>query len=443
MSDLSRYKSSISPNKFAYPEPQYSTNLPTNESSIQKRKKLRNPQPPKTRPDNMPPNPPPKNPIKTRENYITLNKSLKKMTPPEITSQALCCTYHEDRRAAYFKLNSPKHKLCLDCSVRDSLLSFGETNEIIFSKEEAYRKHFSDIFLRRIEAMESNLDKLLDSIEKREIVSKQSYDGDQKLIDNFFQNFFSRINEIFQKFWNEKSAKIENFRAEIGDKKCGLLKYYEETKKYKVDVFENYEKIIKGMKLDSFSEIIEKYNSKLDIVQSNLENLSFKDSFIYEPLTIDPTRFEECNKILDSLLNHTSKIFEPTLNSNSSMSSLLASQLDSQGVKDEMKKINELFYSIAGNSNNSYKDNYSNSKFSNTVYEEISVKNFGKKGSESSFEGFTLSNSKKKDGFGDIEGVGGELTPSKVKIMETFDRGGSEGGDGVRVVKKEKDCESF
>jgi hypothetical protein len=32
-------------------------------------------------------------------------------------------------------------------------LSFGETNEIIFSKEEAYRKHFSDIFLRRIEAI--------------------------------------------------------------------------------------------------------------------------------------------------------------------------------------------------------------------------------------------------------------------------------------------------
>ena len=79
-----------------------------------------------------------------------------------------------------------------------------------------------------------------------------------------------------------------------------------------MDVINNYEKIIKGMKLGSFTEIMNKYYNNFEILIDLLDkNSSEESSSIYESLNIDIKRVEEVNGLLQTSFKHINK----TLNS--------------------------------------------------------------------------------------------------------------------------------
>lgn len=108
----------------------------------------------------------------------------------------------------------------------------------------------------------------------------------------------------------------------------------------------NFDNIVVCMEDLRFEQIIQKYSSCVDDIQRQFDDLKLAYYSAYEEIVEQPKKMERINKSLQECLNHIYRLFDNHTLPVSVNTSLYASHVDGNPLTaDEMKKINEIFYS--------------------------------------------------------------------------------------------------
>jgi len=113
------------------------------------------------------------------------------------------------------------------------------------------------------------------------------------------------------------------------------------------DIVTNFDNILICMDEDPFSRIMAKYGSSVDYIQKQYEENKVDTTLNYEEIIEHPRRVEAVNNAVQTCMTLIVALFDQTVGvvTNSLGSSLHTSQLDQPVLSEEMKKINECFYS--------------------------------------------------------------------------------------------------
>lgn len=141
---------------------------------------------------------------------------------------------------------------------------------------------------------------------------------------------------------------LEAVQEEIEAKRNALQRHSTEISGLKEDIINNFDNIVVCMEDARFEQIIQKYSSCVDDIQRQFDDLKLAYYSTYEEIVEQPKKMERINKALQDCLSHIYKLFDNRATPASVSTSLYSSHVDGNPLTaDEMKKINECFYSNA------------------------------------------------------------------------------------------------
>lgn len=222
----------------------------------------------------------------------------------------------------------------------------------LLNSEEKYKRITSEQFLMRIDLFSSCLTNNLGRNKRKTNENLQRYESDQFKIKTFHEHLMNILSELFDKYF-EVTCRISYDRAAkwkiIKDEqelKMGLLEQHiNDLQNLKEDITSNLDDIVVGIEQEPFHAIISRYNSNVDSIQKTSELQKLEHVPTYDDIIEHPRKIESFNMSLQSLISNISHIFDysmthPSLSLENSMA-----QHEQLVSREEIKKINECFYS--------------------------------------------------------------------------------------------------
>lgn len=125
-----------------------------------------------------------------------------------------------------------------------------------------------------------------------------------------------------------------------------MTKHVSELEVLRGDIAENFHSIVVSMEEEVFANILTSYGTNLDHIHRTYDEQKLEMFQAYEEIIEHPAKVDRINISIQACINSISSLYDNNSNVNSIRSSLRSSNLDgSPYLQDELKKINELFYS--------------------------------------------------------------------------------------------------
>ena len=119
-----------------------------------------------------------------------------------------------------------------------------------------------------------------------------------------------------------------------------------ELEQLRADIVENFNNIVITMNEEPFAQILTKYGSGIDYIQKMYDEQKLEYCASYEEIVEHPGKVEKINQAIQICLNNIATLYDGAATITSIRSSHRSSNMESSPIlQDELKKINELFYS--------------------------------------------------------------------------------------------------
>lgn len=288
--------------------------------------------------------------IKERvKKIISLNPNINSLPTK---SSTVLCGQHPKSPAVYE--NSFLNILqCEKCAINSTMSNPSVNITSDLAKDEFKKKNKSDAFMRRLQFYEVCLNGHLERNERIMNESVQRHAHDVNRINVFFEHISSIFHEVYTKLIGDKTSKIEIIKHEHENKRGQLVKNIESVNRFHIDIANNYENIIFGMKNELFTQIIENYTAEIDKIQEFCEDNQTDNFTSYNEILDNPRKIEDVNNQLQKIIAQLYKMFDKDEEDFESSKSddreledtIISQNIENSSLNEELSKINECFYS--------------------------------------------------------------------------------------------------